>query len=119
MPDALHDLFAEELKSALDKIDELTYKLDECKRRYMDLKSERDEWKADSMFRRKTTQNRIMNLKRERDDFHNKTVKLREALADVLDDIAEYERVNNLAVNPGRSACWQSVERARAVLEEE
>lgn len=39
-----------------------------------------------------------------------------EALQAVLADIAEYERINNLAPNPGRKDCWQSVTRARAAL---
>jgi len=38
------------------------------------------------------------------------------ALEDVLRDIGEYERANNLAPNPGRSECWDSVARAKLVL---
>jgi hypothetical protein len=34
----------------------------------------------------------------------------------VLADIAEYERVNNLAPNPGRPYCWDSVTRAHAAI---
>lgn len=38
------------------------------------------------------------------------------ALQDVVDDIYEYERVNNLSPNPPRIKCWDSVTRAKAVL---
>jgi hypothetical protein len=41
---------------------------------------------------------------------------LREALAALIADIEEYERINNLAPNPGKPDCWQSVTRAKAVL---
>ena len=34
----------------------------------------------------------------------------------VVADIEDYERVNNLAPNPGRSTCWDSIAQARAVL---
>jgi hypothetical protein len=44
--------------------------------------------------------------------------KLCAALEGVLADIADYERVNNLAPSPGRKYCWQSVEIARRALEE-
>jgi hypothetical protein len=42
---------------------------------------------------------------------------LKAALKDVIDDIHEYERVNNLAPNPPRVECWDSVARARRALE--
>lgn len=42
--------------------------------------------------------------------------RLRTALKRVLADIADYERVNNLAPNPGRQYCWDSVAHAHAVL---
>jgi hypothetical protein len=42
--------------------------------------------------------------------------RLRTALQDVVRDILEYERINNLAPNPGRKYCWDSVERAVHVL---
>ena len=45
--------------------------------------------------------------------------KLRAALEDVLADIADYERVNNLSPSPGRKYCWDSVARARRALEGE
>ena len=38
------------------------------------------------------------------------------ALKAVLSDIAAYERINNLAPNPGRQDCWDSVTAARAAL---
>lgn len=43
---------------------------------------------------------------------------LEAALKLVLDDIADYERVNNLSPNPGKRDCWQSVSAARAALGE-
>jgi hypothetical protein len=44
--------------------------------------------------------------------------RLKAVLKDVIDDIHEYERVNNLAPNPPRIECWDSVARARRALEE-
>lgn len=41
---------------------------------------------------------------------------LRRALRAVVADIHEYERVNNLAPNPGRKECWDSVARAVEIL---
>lgn len=46
----------------------------------------------------------------------NEVIELRAALERVLADIAEYERVNNLAPNPGRQYCWDSVAHAHTVL---
>ena len=43
--------------------------------------------------------------------------RLRMALKDVIADIHEYERVNNLAPNPPRIECWDSVARALKALE--
>jgi hypothetical protein len=43
--------------------------------------------------------------------------RLRGALERILADIADYERVNNLAPNPGRQYCWDSVAHAHAILE--
>jgi hypothetical protein len=44
----------------------------------------------------------------------------REALVDtlraVVRDINDYERANNLAPNPGREECWDSVYRAKVLL---
>ena len=42
--------------------------------------------------------------------------RLRSALRNVLDDIRDYERTNNLAPNPPRLHCWDSVARAYTVL---
>jgi hypothetical protein len=39
------------------------------------------------------------------------------ALRRLVDDIHDYERVNNLAPNPPRTECWDSVADALAVLE--
>ena len=55
------------------------------------------------------------------EDIHglaNKIVKLRAALEGVLADIADYERINNLAPNPGREYCWDSVAAAHRALKE-
>lgn len=38
------------------------------------------------------------------------------ALEDVIRDINDYEKANNLAPNPGRTECWDSVARAKLVL---
>ena len=43
---------------------------------------------------------------------------IKEALKRVLDDIADYERINNLYPNPGKEYCWESVVNARKVLGE-
>jgi len=40
-----------------------------------------------------------------------------EALRAVVRDINEYEHANNLAPNPGRAECWDSVAHAKAVLD--
>ena len=42
--------------------------------------------------------------------------RLRTALQALVADIEEYERINNLAPNPGKQDCWQSVTRAKAIL---
>ena len=41
---------------------------------------------------------------------------LEAALWRVVDDVLDYERANNLAPNPGRAYCWDSVANAIAVL---
>jgi uncharacterized coiled-coil protein SlyX len=41
---------------------------------------------------------------------------LEAALKRVLDDIEDYERVNNLSPSPGKQDCWESVSTARAAL---
>lgn len=45
--------------------------------------------------------------------------RLEEALTAVLADIAEYERINNLAPSSGRAECWQSVAAGYAALAKE
>lgn len=45
--------------------------------------------------------------------------KLRATLKTVVDQIEDYERINNLAPNPGRKHCWDSVAQAHAILAEE
>lgn len=42
--------------------------------------------------------------------------RLRAALTAIIADIHEHERINNLAPNPGRKECWDSVARAVEVL---
>lgn len=39
------------------------------------------------------------------------------ALTAVVADVMDYERVNNLAPNPGQKQCWQSVTNAKAAIE--
>ncbi len=36
--------------------------------------------------------------------------RLRAALQGVVDDVLDYEHINNLAPNPGRKYCWDSIE---------
>jgi len=38
------------------------------------------------------------------------------ALEDIIRDINDYEKASNLAPNPGRAECWDSVARAKLVL---
>lgn len=38
------------------------------------------------------------------------------ALQNLVADILDYERVNNLAPSPGKQDCWQSVTAARAAI---
>lgn len=40
------------------------------------------------------------------------------ALERVVHDVHEYERVNNLHPNPGRTECWDSVANAMAILKD-
>jgi hypothetical protein len=48
--------------------------------------------------------------------YEGKIERLHTALEDVIRDINEYERANNLAPNPDRTECWDSVARAKAAL---
>ena len=41
---------------------------------------------------------------------------LEEALRRVVADVNDYERVNKLHPNPGRTECWDSVAHAKSVL---
>lgn len=52
-------------------------------------------------------------------DLMRRNSTLEQALKDVVSDVLEYEKSNNLAPNPGRKYCWDSVERAVALLEKE
>jgi hypothetical protein len=52
----------------------------------------------------------------ERKEAANEIERLRAALAALVADVEDYERVNNLAPNPGKRDCWQSVTQAKAVL---
>ncbi len=38
------------------------------------------------------------------------------ALKLIVDQIEDYERINNLAPNPGRQDCWDSVTQAKLVI---
>ena len=42
--------------------------------------------------------------------------RLRKALESIIRDINEYERLNNLAPNSGRTECWDSVANAKKLL---
>lgn len=42
--------------------------------------------------------------------------RLRQALTAVVDNILDYERVNNLSPLPGRKYCWDTVARAQDIL---
>lgn len=42
--------------------------------------------------------------------------RLQKALAAVVHDVNEYERINRLAPTPGHVECWDSIARAKAVL---
>jgi hypothetical protein len=41
------------------------------------------------------------------DDAAKEIERLREALRNVVDSVHDYERVNKLAPNPGRTECWK------------
>jgi len=58
-------------------------------------------WRADAAFIVKAVNN------------HDALV---QALRALVDQINDYERVNNLAPNPGRTECWDTVARAKEVL---
>lgn len=47
---------------------------------------------------------------------HQRVDALASALRAVIDQVNDYERVNNLAPSPGRTECWDSVARAKALL---
>ena len=42
--------------------------------------------------------------------------RLRAVLKALVDDVLEYERINNLSPSPGRKDCWQSVTNAKTAL---
>lgn len=42
--------------------------------------------------------------------------RLREALQALVDNVLDYEKVNNLSPNPGRQYCWDTVANAVKVL---
>jgi len=42
---------------------------------------------------------------------------LRAALQSLVDDVLDYEKVNNFSPNPGRKYCWDTVARAVEILE--
>jgi hypothetical protein len=59
----------------------------------------------------------LWQKQRELDALRAENARLRAALKALVSDIEDYERVNNLAANPGMQVCWQSVAEARATLE--
>jgi hypothetical protein len=46
----------------------------------------------------------------------NNHYKLVEALAALVDNVNDYERINNLSPNPGRTECWDTVAHAKRIL---
>ena len=82
--------------------------IDDLKREIAALKAERDQLGSYNS-----------HLIADREMLFAENTKLRAALEDVLADIADYERVNNLSPSPGRKYCWDSVARARRALEGE
>ena len=44
--------------------------------------------------------------------------RLREVLQRLVDNVLDYEKVNNLSPSPGRKYCWDTVEQAVSVLEQ-
>jgi hypothetical protein len=47
----------------------------------------------------------------------NNHAALVQALQALVDQVNDYERVNNLAPNPGRTECWDTVAHAKRVLD--
>jgi hypothetical protein len=52
----------------------------------------------------------------ERDSLREQRNALLAALKAVVADVLDYEMINNLAPNPGRQFCWDSVARADAAI---
>ena len=44
--------------------------------------------------------------------------RLREVLQRLVDNVLDYEKVNNISPSPGRKYCWDTVEQAVSVLEQ-
>ena len=44
--------------------------------------------------------------------------RLRAALQNLVNNVLDYEKVNNLSPNPGRKYCWDTVEQAVTVLDQ-
>ena len=44
--------------------------------------------------------------------------RLREVLQRLVDNVFDYEKVNNISPSPGRKYCWDTVEQAVSVLEQ-
>ena len=49
----------------------------------------------------------------------DKNERLRSALKALVDNVLDYERVNNLSPSPGRKYCWDTVANAVAILDEQ
>ncbi len=43
--------------------------------------------------------------------------RLRAALQNLVDNVLDYEKINNLSPSYGRKYCWDTVEQAVAILE--
>lgn len=52
-------------------------------------------------------------------DAQTQLERTREVLAAIVEQVNDYERVNNLAPKPGRTECWDSVARAKLILSDE
>jgi len=59
---------------------------------------------------------KCLEIEAERDIAQDEIERLRAALKGVVSDVLEYERINNLAPNPGRKFCWDSVAHAHEII---
>lgn len=89
------------------------------------IRSGRDEpvWPADQSIGSPSENSIVATVRFQEDGTHIANAHLIAAAPDMLaalkalvSDILEYERVNNLAPNPGKQDCWQSVTHAKAAI---